>query len=256
MDKQPTTKAFIKKTDRKYWDPWTGCRKKSEGCLNCFMFTKAAAEGRDGSEIFLNREDFYAPVKKDEEGRYQIKSGEILRVSISSDFFLEEADEWRDKAWDIIRIRKDVIFFLLTKRPERILDSLPKDWDGGWENVICAVSCENQKRADERIPILMSVPFKHRFLMLSPLIGEISLEGLVDPSGIDLVVCDEEAYEGKRPCRREWVYRLRDECRGRQMNFIFEGRSEEDISWQGHDINFLLEDEGKTFGMILSAGKS
>lgn len=245
---------LISDIEKIYWDPWTGCRKKSEGCLNCFMFSKAAAEGRDGSEILLNSEDFYTPVKKDDSGNYIVKSGEILRVSISSDFFLEEADVWREKAWDIIRTRKDVIFFLLTKRPERIADSLPSDWGDGWENVICAVSCENQRRADERIPVLMSLPFRHRFLMLSPLIGAISLAGLTEPSGIDLVVCDEESYEGNRPCEKQWVADLREECRSRNLNFIFEGMSEEDMTYCGDDICFKLERNGREFPVVLSVG--
>jgi hypothetical protein len=33
---------------------------------------------------------------------------------MTSDFFLEEADGWRPEAWDIMRIRSDVIFLLLT----------------------------------------------------------------------------------------------------------------------------------------------
>ena len=86
----------------------------------------------------------------------------MLRVCMTSDFFLEEADEWRDEAWEIIRQRPDVKFFLLTKRPQRVVDHLPKDWGDGWENVMFNVTCENQKRADERIPILLELPFKHK----------------------------------------------------------------------------------------------
>lgn len=54
---------------------------------------------------------------------------------MTSVFFLKEADAWRSEAWSIIRQRPDVIFFLLTKRPERVTDCLPNDWGDGWENV-------------------------------------------------------------------------------------------------------------------------
>lgn len=47
---------------------------------------------------------------------------------MASDFFQEEADPWRVKAWDMIRWRPDVTFSLLTKRAERIKDCLPYDW--------------------------------------------------------------------------------------------------------------------------------
>ena len=50
---------------------------------------------------------------------------------MTSDFFLEEADPWRPEAWDIMRLRSDVIFYLLTKRPERAARCLPEDWGNG-----------------------------------------------------------------------------------------------------------------------------
>ena len=106
----------------------------------------------------------------------KVKSGEMIRVCMSSDFFLEEANAWREEAWDIMRERKDVVFFLLTKRAERILECLPKDWGDGWENIFLNVTCENQKRADERIPVLLSIPAKHKGIMCAPFIGSISIE--------------------------------------------------------------------------------
>ena len=78
---------------------------------------------------------FTYPLQKDRKGQYKIQSGELIRVCMSSDFFLEEADEWRDDAWSIMRKRPDVKFFLLTKRPQRVKDYLPKDWGDGWDNV-------------------------------------------------------------------------------------------------------------------------
>ena len=46
---------------------------------------------------------------------------------MTSDFFLPEADIWRGDAWKIIKKRQDVVFFLLTKRPERAAQCLPPD---------------------------------------------------------------------------------------------------------------------------------
>ncbi|NLC48093.1 MAG: hypothetical protein GX758_01860 [Tenericutes bacterium] len=70
---------------------------------------------------------------KDKKGKYKIKSGEQIRVCMTSDFFLEEADSWCEEVWNMIRIRKDVKFFILTKRAERIKDNLPSDWFDGYE---------------------------------------------------------------------------------------------------------------------------
>ena len=45
-----------------------------------------------------------------------------------SDFFIEEADEWREDAWLMIKRRSDLHFYMVTKRPERIAQCLPEDW--------------------------------------------------------------------------------------------------------------------------------
>ncbi len=142
------------------WNPWHGCRKCSEGCLNCYMYYLDSQRDRDGSEIYRTKAGFRYPLSKDRSGRYKVRSGETLRVCMTSDFFLEEADGWRDEAWEIIAKRPDVKFYLLTKRPERVEDHLPKDWGDGWENVIFNVTCENQRRTDERTPILLKLPVK------------------------------------------------------------------------------------------------
>lgn len=92
----------------------------------------------------------------------------LIRVCMTSDFFLEEADGWREEAWEMMRMRPDVNFFLLTKRPQRVEKCLPNDWNSGWENIMLNVSCENQMRADERIPLLLQLPFKHKGVLCAP----------------------------------------------------------------------------------------
>ena len=46
---------------------------------------------------------------------------------MTSDFFLEDADTWREEAWAVMRERRDLKFYLLTKRAERIARCLPSD---------------------------------------------------------------------------------------------------------------------------------
>ena len=100
------------------WNPWHGCIKKSEGCKHCYMYFLDKQRNVDGSKIYRVKNNFNYPLHKDTNGSYKIKSGECLRVCLTSDFFLEEADIWRDEVWAIIKQRPDVGFFLLTKRPE------------------------------------------------------------------------------------------------------------------------------------------
>ena len=164
------------------------------------------------------------PLSRDRSGTYKVKPGEMIRVCMTSDFFVEEADAWRDEAWDVIARRPDVKFFLLTKRAERIRQCLPHDWGDGWPNVMLNVTCENQRRADERIPLLFDVPAAHRGIMCAPFIGPVSIaQWLDDRHLIEQVLCDGENYEGSRPCHYEWVQRLSDECRQADVTFDFCG---------------------------------
>ena len=187
------------------------------------MYFLDAQRGKNGSDIYRTKSGFNYPLSKDRHGRYKVQSGEQLRVCMTSDFFLEEADEWRNEAWNIIRQRPDVIFFLLTKRPQRVRDCLPNDWGDGWENVFFNVSCENQKRADERIPILLSLPFKHKGIMCAPFIGAVSIKQYLQSGQLEQVICDGENYAGARPCHYEWVKQLCDECEEYNVTFAFVG---------------------------------
>ena len=197
-------------------------------------------------------------------GRDVIKSKAVNKsVCMTSDFFLEEADAWRDEAWSIIRMRPDVVFFLLTKRPQRVQKCLPYDWGDGWDNVFFNVSCANQQRADERIPILLRLPFKHKGVMCAPFIGAVSLKNYLKSGQIEQVLCDGENYAGARPCHYEWVKQLRDECEACGVTFVFCGTGrrfvkdgrlyriesselqssqayKSGLSYQGKPINFKL----------------
>lgn len=203
------------------WNPWHGCIKCSEGCANCYMYFLDKARNKNGADIYRTKSGFNYPLQKERSGSYKVKSGELIRVCMTSDFFLEEADEWREDAWSIMRLRSDVKFFLLTKRPQRVRACLPRDWGDGWENIFFNVTCENQRRADERIPILLSLPFKHKGIMCAPFIGEVSVEKYLESGQIEQVVCGGENYDGARPCNYDWVRNLRRECEKYNISFCF-----------------------------------
>ena len=246
------------------WNPWHGCKKCSEGCQNCYMYYLDAKRNKNGADIYGTKSGFKYPLSKHRNGEYKVKSGEMLRVCMTSDFFLEEADLWRDEAWQIISQRPDVKFFLLTKRPERVASNLPWDWGDGFENVMLNVSCENQRRADERIPILLELPFKHKGIMCAPYIGQVSIEKYLPTGQIEQVLCDGENYGEARPCHYEWVKSLYDECVRYNVTFVFCGTGnrfvkdkklykldskiqveqayKSGLSCKGKPINFVLRD--------------
>lgn len=205
----------------KIWNPWHGCHKCSEGCQNCYAYFLDKRYGRDTNQVLKNKSDFNLPIKKDKEGNWKLSDGSFVRVCMASDFFIEEADEWREEAWDFIRRRPNVTFSLLTKRADRIASCLPKDWNDGWDNVSFSVSCENQKRLDERIPYLLSLPCKHRWVSLKPFIGEIDIAPYLKDGKIETVLAGGENYLGSRPLHYEWVKKVHDACKENNTQLIF-----------------------------------
>ena len=203
------------------WNPWHGCIKCSEGCQNCYVYYLDLIRGKSGADVYKTKTGFRYPLSKNRSGQYKIQSGEMISVCMTSDFFLEEADSWRPEAWEIMHIRSDVIFLLLTKRPERIQKCLPENWGAGWDNIFLNVTCENQKRADERIPLLLGLPFKHKGLHCAPLLGPLNIGTYLDSGQIEQVACGGENYGGMRPCNFDWVKELRNECVSRDITFCF-----------------------------------
>lgn len=247
------------------WNPWHGCTKISEGCDHCYMYFLDKMRDKDGAHIYRTKGGFHYPLQKNRQGRYIIRSGETIRVCMTSDFFIKEADEWRREAWNIMKERSDVVFYLLTKRPERVADCLPSNWGEGWENIFFNVTCENQRRADERIPILIDLPFKHKGIMCAPMISKIQIENYLRKGQIKRVVCGGENYDGLRPCDFAWIRSLSRQCKENEVPFYFaetgtkfikDGRMytlpnkelqvrmayKAGVNYKGKDMNFLLKD--------------
>lgn len=113
--------------------------------------------------------------------------------------------------------------WLLTKRAYRIRDCLPRDWSDGWDNVSLNVTAENQARADERLPILLDIPAKHKGVMIAPFIGKVDLETYLAAGQLETVFADGENYDGARPLHYEWVKLLYEQCRKYDVPFSFFG---------------------------------
>ena len=214
-------KKNIRCKKRDIWNPWHGCIKYSEGCKNCYMYYLDKIRGNSGAYIYKVKNNFYYPLAKNRHGEYKIKSGESIRVCMTSDFFLDKADNWREEAWQIIYSRPDVIFILITKRAERIYKCLPNNWHNGWENVFLHITCENQQRADERIPILLDLPFKHKGIICAPMLSEINILKYLQTKQIQQVICGGENYNGARICNFDWIKKLRADCVQENITFCF-----------------------------------
>lgn len=200
------------------WNPWHGCHKHSEGCKYCYIYKGDIKRGADTNNI-LKTEKFYAPVVKNKNGTFKMKAGQTVYLCFSSDFLIEEADEWREECWQMIRERFDLHFIFLTKRIDRFMSCIPKDWNDGYDNVTVGCTVENQDIADYRLRIFNKLPIKHKNIICQPLIGEINLDLYLN--NIELVVVGGESDKNARPLNYNWVLDIRNQCISKGVHFEF-----------------------------------
>lgn len=233
-------KSNIQWTDAT-WNIARGCTKVDEDCKFCYMYRDSFDNTRyNPLEVIRTKTVFTAPLK------YKVKEslcwgGRPLVFTCSlTDFFHEAIDPYRNEAWDIIRKCPHLIFQILTKRPERIIDHLPADWGKGWDNVWLGTSCGSQS-STKRVVDLLRVPASIKFLSLEPLHGAIDLthvdedddgftnclDGLsfcvgrnepAEHDKIDWVIVGGESGNetGKyryRPCELSWVEKIVNDCK-------------------------------------------
>lgn len=200
------------------WSPWRGCRKHSEGCKHCYIHKGDLKRDIDTS-IIIKTDKFYAPIEKNKNDEYKIKSGGTVYVCFSSDFLIEDADEWRKECWDMIRERKDLHFIFLTKRIERFLDCIPTDWGSGYDNVTVGCTIENQEMSNKRLTIFDTLPIKHKNIIAQPLIENINIEKHL--KDVELVIVGGEQDNNARPLDYDWVLNIREQCKRQGTHFEF-----------------------------------
>jgi protein gp37 len=141
--------------------------------------------------------------------------------------------EWLADMLDVIRRCPNLDFLLLTKRPEwwvQRMDAVTNyllrttgvtdqrewvlEWPCGYArpNIWLGVTVENQEAADRRIPELLRIPARVRFLSIEPLLEDVGdLELLADP--IDWVIVGGESGPKARPCDIRWISHIVSQCR-------------------------------------------
>ena len=86
-------------------------------------------------------------------------------------------------------------------------------------NVWLGVSVENQKCADERIPLLLETPAAVRFISAEPLLGPLDLRRLL--GRLSWVIAGGESGSRARPMDPSWVLNIRDQCLNAAVPFFF-----------------------------------
>jgi protein gp37 len=211
------------------WNPWQGRLKISPGCKLCYMYREKRRYGQDPTHVVRSKTTFYDPLTWQE--------GRMIFTCSWSDYFIEQADAWRDEAWEVIRQTPRHTNLILTKRPERVKDRLPEGWP--WPNVWVGVSIESQAylwRAD----VLRRIPAAGRFLSLEPLLEDL---GPLDLRGISWVIVGGESGPTPRPMAPKWVRSVRDQCVAARVPFFFNQWGGRDRAKGGRELDGRTWDE-------------
>jgi len=239
---------------------WWGCREVHAGCANCYAKTfdkrvggnhwgkgsprrmilgewgnpakwnKAAAEAGEQHHVFCSSmcdvfEDYEGPVV-DQQGKRVEFVGKTTHGVRAGQFDYENGKVYwsipalRERIFQIIDETPNLLWLLLTKRPENVCRMVPDRWLSKWpENVMTGTSPCDQKTADKCIPELLKVPGR-RFLSAEPLIGAVNLtEALygnrkgINPATVDWVIVGGESGPGARPCDIDWVRSIVSQCK-------------------------------------------
>lgn len=243
------------------WNPVTGCSHVSEGCRHCYAetlslrykYTNKPWTAQNAAEnVVLHPERLDQPL--------HWRQPRMVFVNSMSDLFHELVPfEFIGKVFYVMSKASKHTFQVLTKRPERMLEFYA--WmqasstsheiyrEGDFPNVWLGVSCEDQRTANERIPLLLETPAAVRFLSCEPLLGEINL-GLygtvpktVSPQYrltyqmLDWVIAGGESGPNFRKMDLDWARSLRDQCVNANVPFFYKQnsayRSEQDTLLDG-----------------------
>ncbi len=184
------------------WNPWYGCLKVSPGCKQCYMYRDMKRYGRDPFTVTRAKPPtFNGPLKW--------KENKKVFTCSWSDFFIAEADEWRDETWDIIKQTPHLTYQILTKRPENIIDRLPIDWGNGYSNVWIGVSVETQDYL-WRVETIENIPAAIRFVSYEPALEYVNFAPYTDI--INWLISGGESGYNSRPAKLEWFMKTRDMC--------------------------------------------
>jgi protein gp37 len=211
----PTSK--ISWTDES-WNPYTwNCNKVSPGCKNCYAMTHSQQypQNSAGGQFLgapLLREKAFDELRL-------TKAGTVLFVNTHSDTFHEKVSfGWVKRIFTHMNQRPDLIFLLLTKRPEIALQHAPNLlWT---DNIWLGTSIESQDYYYPRLKPLYAIPAKHKFISFEPLLGAvIPIDSTADY--IDWVITGGESGEQRRPFGKQWASDIQQWCARHSIPFYY-----------------------------------
>ena len=194
------------------------------------------------------------PFKRKKPTRYFVNSmGDLFHKDVT--------DSQLDQIFAVMALTPHHVYQVLTKRPERLHEYCKTakqririaavdigkakgidheifetcQWDYPLPNVWLGVSVENQKAADERIPLLLKTPSSKRFVSCEPLLEKIEIYNYLTspfryeprtrdnphPPVLDWVIAGAESGYNARHMDESWIRDLARQCEGAEVPFFY-----------------------------------
>ncbi len=228
----PTNIGYLDET----WNMVLGCEHRSPGCVNCWAegvsHTHASHPNPKISEPYegITKYGNWTGKVKCLEDRLDIplhwRKPRVIGVSFMADLFHQDvpfAFWW--KVMQIIKVCPQHTFIMLTKRPERMEILYRHARTDGWlyNNLWLGVSVEDQKTADERIPLLLRCEAAKRIISYEPALDHIGITEYL--KNIDLVVMGGESGPNARPMDVRSARAMLNQCLATNTSFYMKQMS-------------------------------
>lgn len=188
------------------WNPWQGCHRVSRACDNCYMYSQKIMYGQDPTTVVRSKDaTFYSPYAW--QRNKKLPDDAFVFVCSWSDFFITEADKWREEALEVMD-DTPYTYLLLTKRPERIRPGSVTEY----ENVWLGVTAEDQDWYVRRWDRVRQVLAARHFISWEPGLGRIDLKGCKGKYLPDWVIAGCENGSRRRATLIDDIRHLRDQC--------------------------------------------
>lgn len=204
---------------------WIGCAKVSPACDGCYaeaMMDRRyhrvewGAPGKgQGTRARTSKSTWNAPFKWNRKAESEGRRPFVFSSSLSDIFDNQVDPQWRADAFEVMRRTPNLVYLLLTKRPQNIVKLA--DAAGGLpENAALGTTSEDQKRAESNLAALRVAKIETKplftFGSLEPLLELIVAPRLLLP---DWVITGGETDQGghkARPTHPDCFRSLRDQC--------------------------------------------
>lgn len=172
------------------FNPWVGCTKVSPACDGCYaenlMDTRLGrvewgAPGKGvGTRARTSPSNWRQPLRWDRKAAKDGTRPFVFCSSLADVFDNQVPTAWRTDLFELIRVTPNLVWLLLTKRPQNIVRLFGAACDMAWpSNAAIGTTVEDQERADLNVPHLLRTKEElepaFAFLSCEPLLGPIDL---------------------------------------------------------------------------------